>query len=62
MSSLPIDVQQIRDRLQVNKSILNPIYIDKKYDRVRTEHQPHLLRTKGGYPVEKVVAIADLIP
>ena len=60
MSSLPIDVQQIRDRLQVNKSILDPIYIDNKEDRVRTENRPHLLRTKGGYPVERVVGIVDI--
>ena len=60
MSSLPVDVQQIRDRLQVNKSILNPIYIDDKEDRVRPENRPHLLRAKGGYPVEKLVGIADL--
>ena len=60
MSSLPIDVQQICDRLQVNKSILDPIYIDNKEDRVRTENRTHLLRTKGGYPVEKVVGIADI--
>ena len=60
MSSLPIDVQQIFDRLQVNKSIRDPIYIDNKEDRVRTENQPHLLRTKGGYLVEKVVGIADI--
>ena len=51
MSSLPIDVQQIRDRLQVNRSILNPIYIDNKEDRSRNENRTHLLRTKGGYPV-----------
>ena len=28
MCSLPVDVQQIRDRLLVKTSILNPIYID----------------------------------
>ena len=55
-----MDVQQIRDRLQVNMSILNPIYIDDKEDRVRLENRPHLLRAKGGYPVEKLVGIADL--
>ena len=60
MSSLPIDIQQIHERLQVNKSISNPIYVDNKEDQVRTENRPHLLRTKGGYPVEKVVGIADL--
>ena len=60
MSSLPIDIQQIHERLQVNKSISKPIYVDNKEDRVRAENRPHLLRTKGGYPVEKVVGIADL--
>ena len=60
MSSFLIDVQQIRDRLQVNKSILNPIYTDNKEDRARPENRPHLIRTKGGYPVERVIGIADL--
>ena len=35
MSSLPVDVQQIWDRLHVNTSISNPIYIDDKEDRVK---------------------------
>ena len=60
MSGLPIDVQQIHDRLQVNKSILNPIYVDDKENRVRVENRPHLLRTKDGYPVERVVGTAEL--
>ena len=60
MSSLPVDVQQIRDHLQVNTSILNPIYIGDKEDRVRQENRSHRLRAKGGYPVEKLVGIADL--
>ena len=60
MSSLSIDIQQKHERLQVNKLISNPIYVDNKEDRVRAENRPHLLRTKGGYPVEKLVRIADL--
>ena len=44
----------------MNKSISNPIYFDNKEDRARPESRPHLLKTKGGYPVEKLVGIADL--
>ena len=60
LSSLPIDVQQIRDRLQVNRSITNPIYVDNKEDRARNEDRPHRTRMRGGYPVEKVIGMADL--
>ena len=60
MSSIPIDVQQIRDRLQVDRSVRDPIYIDNKEDRSRNESRPHLLRTRGGYPVAKGVGIADI--
>ena len=28
LSSLPVDVQQIRDRLRINNAIANPIYVD----------------------------------
>ena len=62
ISSLPVDVQQIRDSLQVNTSVLNPIYIDNKEDRVRPENRAHRhrLQSKDGYPVERLVGIADL--
>ena len=60
MCSVPVDVQQIRDRLRINTSILNPIYIDNKEDRARPENRPHLIKIKGGYPVEKIIGVADL--
>ena len=42
VSSFPINIQQIRDRLQVNLSIKNPIYIDIKSDRARAEFRQHI--------------------
>ena len=61
MSSLPINVQQIRDRLQVNSSITDPIYIDFKNDRARVEDRQHRSKKiKGDYPVERVTGKADV--
>ena len=61
VSGVPINVQQIRERLQVNLNIKNPIYIDMKSDRARVEdRQHHKKKMKGGYPVEKVTGKADL--
>ena len=56
LSSLPI-----KDRLQVNLSIKNPIYIDIKNDRTRAEDRQHLSKKlKRGYPVERITGKADV--
>ena len=61
VSGLPINIQQIRERLQVNLNIKNPVYIDIKADRARAEdRQHHSKRLKGGYPVERVTGKADV--
>ena len=60
LCSLPIDIQQIKERLQINRSITNPVYVDNKEDRARNEDRPHLTKIRSGYPVEKVIGISDL--
>ena len=61
VSGLPINIQQIRERLQVNPNMKNPVYIDIKADRARAEDRQHQSkRLKGGYPVEKITGKADL--
>ena len=61
VSGVPINVQQIRERLQVNLKIKNPVHIDIKCDRARVEdRQHHKKKMKGGYPVEKVTGKADM--
>ena len=58
VSNLPINIQQILDRLQVNTSFKNPIYVDIKSDRARAEdRQHHSKRLKGGYPVERITGV-----
>ena len=61
ISGLPINIQQIRERLQVNLNIKNPSYIDVKCDRARVEErQHHKKKMKGGYPVERETCRADV--
>ena len=61
LCSLPINIQQIKDRLRVNLSIENTVYMDIKIDRVRAEDRKHLRKkVKGGYPVERIMGTADL--
>ena len=58
--SLPINIQQIKDRLRVNLSIKNPIYIDIKSDIARTKDRHYISKkVKGGYPVERITGKAD---
>ena len=59
--SLPINIQQIKDRLRITVSIKNPIYIDTKCDRARTEDRKHTSKKlKGGYPVERITGKTDV--
>ena len=60
LCSLPIDIQQIKDRQRINTSIVNPVYVDTKENRARQEGRPHISKVRGGYPVERVMGIADL--
>ena len=60
LCSLPVDVQQIRDHLRINTAIVNPVYIDVKESRSRQENRPHINKVRGGYPIERVMGIADL--
>ena len=60
LCSLPIDIQQIKDRQRINTSIVNPVYVDTKENRARQEGRPHISKVRGGYPVERVMGTADL--
>ena len=40
---------------KVNKSVLNPIFIDVKEDRARMENRSHISKVQGGYPVARIL-------
>ena len=48
------------NKLKVNKSVRNPIYIDVKEDRARNKGRRHVSRVQGGYLVARLVGTADL--
>ena len=47
LCSLPVDIQQIRDRLRVNTAVVNPVYIDIKEHRSRQEDRPHINKKRA---------------
>ena len=55
-----IDTRLFANNAIVNKSILNPIFIDVKKDRARRESRNHLSKVQEGYPVARILGTTDI--
>ena len=60
MCSEAIDTRLFANNSRVNKSVLNPIFIDVKEDRARMEGRFHISKVQGGYPVAQILGTTDI--
>ena len=56
----PLDTRLFANNARVNRSIMNPVFIDIKETRARTEGRQYVSKIQGGYPVARLVGTTDI--
>ena len=60
MNYEPIDTRLFSNNARVNRSVVNPVFVDVKEGRARAEERRHVSKIQGGYPVSRLVGTTDI--